>query len=780
MTPRSPPTRRRVLIEWALVALVSTAVVAFLAAERITTRPDNLIYDGLSKLAVRPPADDIVIVAIDNRSIDALGRWPWPRARHEALLRRLAEARPKAIAYDVLFVDPDREPEVDVALASAVRAAAPVFLPLTFDVPGENGAPFQTILPVEPLREAAAGMGQVNIEFDPDGVVRRAFLAEGDGTRTWPHLMELLYRAARGGVSRPYASGANRGQPSPAGLVREKSMLIPFAGPPGHFRTISAVDIVRGETPTQFLRGKLVLVGSTADGLGDRYATPQSGGTQIMPGVELQANLLDALLTDRVIRSMGPAWAALLSLAPLWLLLAGFLWLRPRANMLLGAGLLVATLAASAVLFLLGRIWIPPTAAMAGLLIVYPLWSWRRLEASSAYMIQELHQFAQEPDLLSSLSSAGDGAPGDVIARQVDLMRTAIARARDLRRFVTDTLQGLPDATLVTGLDERILIANREADQLFGTLADSAPVGRSLAELTATFTPTPATAPGEQSPGSAEVAPDIEMTARDGRAFNVRRTTVQNADGEGVGWIIRFTDISALKAAGRQREEILQLLTHDMRSPQVSILALLDGAGDETAPPKLAERIGGYARRTLALADNFVHLARAETEHYVMEPVDLGDLLLDAVDDLWPQSSAKQIEVTTQGGDEEHLVLADRSLLTRTLINLIDNAIKYTAPGGLVRCRLDRGATGEEVVCTIVDNGRGMSAEQLSRLFERFQRAPSGGQSHIDGVGLGLAFVHAVVLRHGGAIRCESLPDQGTTFTMTLPLIDEPPSAVID
>lgn len=751
---------------------MSTAVVAFLAVERVTARPDNLIYDGLSKLAVRPPVDDIVIVAIDNRSVGALGRWPWPRIQHEALLRRLAEARPKAIAYDVLFVDPDRDPKVDGALAAAVRAAAPVFLPLTFDVPGENGAPFQTVLPVRPLREAAAGIGQVNIEFDPDGVVRRAFLAEGDGTRTWPHLMELLHAAARGGPSRPYASQVDQAAPSPIGLVRDKPMLIPFAGPPGHFRTISAVDVIRGETPAAFLRGKLVLVGSTADGLGDRYATPLSGGTEIMPGVELQANLLDALLADRVIRSVGPVWTALFSLAPLWLLLAGFLGLRPRANMLLGAGLVAVVLAATAALFLLGRIWAPPTAALAGLLIVYPLWSWRRLEASSAYMIQELHQFAQEPDLLSSLGAGGGGPPGDVIARQVDLMRSAIGRARDLRRFVNDTLQGLPDATLVTGLDEHVLIANREADQLFATLADGAPVGRSLAELTSTFAPVEDD--GERSPETTETDADIEMTARDGRAFNVRRTAVQDAGSDRVGWIIRFTDVTALKAAGRQREEILQLLTHDMRSPQVSILALLDGAGEEAAPPKLAERIAGYARRTLALADNFVHLARAETEHYVLEPVDLGDLLLDAVDDLWPQSSARRIEVTTRGGDEERLVLADRSLLTRALINLVDNAIKYTEPGGFVRCGLDLDPAGDAVVCTIADSGRGMSSEQLSHLFERFQRAPSAGQPHIDGVGLGLAFVHAVILRHGGAITCESRPGRGTTFTVTLPLTGEP------
>jgi CHASE2 domain-containing sensor protein/signal transduction histidine kinase len=760
-----------VLIEWALVMAVATVVVAFLAVERTTARADNVIYDALSKLSVRTPDDRVVIVAIDNRSIEAIGRWPWPRAEHEALLRRLAQARPKAVAYDVLFVDPDRDPTADDRLAVAVRATAPVFLPLTFDVPGDNGAPFRTVPPTPPLRAAAAGVGQVNVAFDPDGVVRRVFLAEGGQDHPWPHLMELAYRAAEGAPSRPYAHPANRDgpPPAPAALVRSKPLLIAFAGPAGHFRTISSVDVLRGDTPPEFLRGKLVLVGATADGLGDRYATPLSGGTEAMSGVELQANLLDALLTHRTIRPLGPLATALFCLAPVWLLLAGFLWLRPRTNMYLGATLTAAPLVAAAALLIFGQVWAPPAAALVGLALVYPLWSWRRLEASSAYMIEELHQFAQEPDLLPSLRAAESGPPSDVIARQVELMRRAVGRARDLRAFATDTLRGLPDATLVAGLDERVLLANREAEVLFEGLAGGRPTGRRLDELTAGLERGQREDDNEAMPEA-----DIEMSAADGRTFSVRRTALKDAGDGTVGWIVRFTDISALKAAGRQREHILQLLTHDMRSPQVSILALIEGAvGDKAIQPTLSQRIEGYARRTLALADNFVHLARAETQNYAMEVVNLSDALLDAVDDLWPQSSAKRITVTTEGCEEEHLVQADRSLLTRALINLVSNAIKYTDAGGHVDCRLRLGrsaAGAPEVVCTIRDDGRGMSPEQLAHLFERFRRAPSGGQAHVDGVGLGLAFAQTVIARHGGAIACDSRPQEGATFTVTLPL----------
>jgi CHASE2 domain-containing sensor protein/nitrogen-specific signal transduction histidine kinase len=701
----------------------------------------------VSRAAVHATGADIVIVAIDNRSIQALGRWPWPRTRHAELLRRLAAAGPKVVAYDVLFIDPDADPANDQVLAAAIKQAAPVLLPLTFDIPGDNGAPFRFTPPVAPLAAAAAGLGQVNLTFDPDGVVRRAMLAESDGRTVWPHMMESAYRIAAGHASPVYARGDSAGNGrDEGGLRRSRPMLIPFAGPAGHFRQISFVDVLMGETPPQFLKDKIILVGATADGLGDRYATPLSGGAEIMSGVEVQANVLDALLSGRVIRPLSPPWTAALSLAPVWILLLGFLRLRPRANMVLGVSLMLAIIGLSAFLLLKAHIWAPPTAALAGLLLVYPLWSWRRLEATSAYMIQELRRFSDEPEL-------APGAPSrplasDVVTREVDLMQGSVGRMRELRRFVADVLQGLPDATLVVDMDERVTMANRAAQALFADLTGGPSEGARLADLLALFE------------GDGE-----EMTAR-GATYQLRKTALRDTQEHAAGWIVRLTDISALRAAERQREQVLQLLTHDMRSPQVSILALLDSPGDDRPSATLAARIGGYARRTLALADDFVHLARAESAPLQTELIDLGDLLVEAVDDLWPQSSAKQIEVVADVGEVEHLVMADRSLMARVLINLIGNAVKYTDAAGRVECTVLTDAATSDVVCRISDNGRGLSPEQRDHLFERFHRG--GPHKGPDGAGLGLAFVRTVIERHGGEIGCRSALGQGATFTIRL------------
>ena len=745
------------IAEWVLVALAVSAMVVALVLTRATERADNVVFDTVSGWGVRAPHEDIVVVAIDNRSLAELGRWPWPRARHQALLESLARYGPRAVAYDVLLVEPDLTPGADDALASALTAGPPVFLPLTFDVPGPDGAPYEVLAPIAPLAARAAGLGQVNVDFDSDGVIRRTYMVERDGERAWPHLMAFMQAAAEG-TPRPASAGAAAG-PARAPLLREAPLLISFAGPPGHFRTVSFVDVVNGATPAEFLRDKLVLVGATADGLGDRYATPLSHRTEIMSGIELQANLLDTLLTGRAIAPAGLGQLLAFSLTPLVLALAGFLLLRPRANLLLGGALVAATIVASAVLLLQAQVWAPPTAALAGLILVYPLWSWRRLEATSAYMLQELRAFSQEPDLLSALAQRRGGPPTDVIDRQVALMHAAIDRARDLRRQVLDALQGLPDATLVTDLAGQVLIANREAEALFG----DDPAGRPVAQLVASLSPEAGTL------DLAGEAADAELIVPDGRSFAIRRTPLSEAGGEQVGWIIRFTDVTALKDAGRQREHILELLTHDMRSPQVSILTLLGSSEAKAAvAAPVADRIAGYARRTLSLADNFVNLARAEADAYAAEVLDLGEVLLDAVDDLWPQSSARQIAVVAAETDGEVLVEGDRALLTRALINLVDNAIKYSPAGGRVDCavRIEDG----QAVCTVADQGEGMSPAQLANLFKRFHRVRPKGGERIDGVGLGLSFVHAVVQRHGGRIDCASTLGQGASFTVRLPL----------
>lgn len=744
----APPPR--LYAEWVAVALVATALVVALVLGRLTERLDHIIYDNALTASGRPPPDDIVIIAIDNRSLQALGRWPWRRSLHAAALDRLADAKVRAVGYDVLFVEPTAEDDI---LAAAVRRS-PTYLPMVIDVPGPNGAPYAIALPAGPLKDAAAAIAQVNLHFEGDRVIRRAYLEEGGRGRSWLQLAALMAGLKPQGAL-----------PGEDGLWQARPVLIPYGGAAGHIRTISFVDLIEGHVPPELLAGRHVLIGATADGMGDSYPTPTSGTTSQMPGVEIQAQLLDALLRGEAITPASQTAVLATSLFALWVMLLAFLRLSPRDNANLTLALLVALPLLCIGLFAFLNIWLPPSAALIGLLFVYPTWGWRRLNAISGYMTAELRILEAESDSLPRQRRSGGQRE---ITVQTSMLRNAIDRLRDLRRFLSDAIGRLPDAVYVTGLDGTLALSNVEGRRLARRLGLRAEPGGDARALMECFRSADA---GHISPFAAE-APATgagEAVTEDGGSFEIRYVAQRDATDTHVGWIIRVVDISQLKQAERHREEALQLLSHDMRAPQSAILSLL--RGPETGVPKaIATRIENLATHTLQLAEDFVQLARAEAKPLSLEPIDLNDVTIDAADALWPTARARGIKVVVEGADDmPHMVDGDRQLLTRAVMNLVGNAIKYSDEGMNVRCVLDE--RDGRIILAIVDQGIGMTEEEHARLFERFQ------QGSREGIGLGLAFVRTVIGRHRGRISCDSKPRQGTTFTIDLRKSDFDPFA---
>ncbi|MGV2293301.1 sensor histidine kinase [Trinickia sp. YCB016] len=225
-----------------------------------------------------------------------------------------------------------------------------------------------------------------------------------------------------------------------------------------------------------------------------------------------------------------------------------------------------------------------------------------------------------------------------------------------------------------------------------------------------------------------------------------------------------------IRAAENERYGALSTLAHDIRSPHSSILALIDLQRD--TPKRMPEqefygRVESYTRRASDLADDFVQLARAETQRYALDRVHIGNVLLDAIDEIAPRAKRKRIVVSHVVTEDQCFALADRSLLMRALINLLDNAIKYSPDGSRVDCAVSR--TGTRVKCAVRDYGYGIAPEAQSRLFQRFERFRVAGQPEEYGAGLGLVFVKTVVSRLGGSIRVESAPGRGTTMEIALP-----------
>ena len=369
-----------------------------------TQRLDYLLFDSGQHLRHRPVPVDVVIVAIDQYSLDRIGRWPWPRDVHTQLLSTLCSERAHAIGFDIAFVEPSTKVDSDQRFADAIHKCANVVLPLLIETSSAGEVPIETP-PIPLLRSAVAGLGRVGVRLDEDGIARSVDLFEGIGQPRWPlFAQELLRVASRKELVGPHSQTLEP-MPQTGPLVGQGTRRIDFIGPAGSVQQVSYSQVLNGRYPPGYFYGKTILVGTTAVGLGDFLSTPTSGLAQPLPGVEVQANILLGLRDGRLIEAAAP-WlvpiiSALLALIPM-------LWLprlMPLAAMLatvVWVVLLGVTFAALPVYF---QYWIAPSGAVIAALCSFPLWSWKRLESARRHLDQELLQ------LRSSLAADFRDAP---------------------------------------------------------------------------------------------------------------------------------------------------------------------------------------------------------------------------------------------------------------------------------------------------------------------------------------------------------------------------------
>jgi len=369
---------------------------------------DRQLYDWALRAWPRAAGGEVAIVAVDDRSLAALGRWPWSRRIHARLLDRLREAGVAAIGFDVILAEPQGDdPEADRELAAAIAADGRVVLPVFATADPAAGSRMVEVRPLPPFARAAAALGHVDVELDQDAVVRRAFLEAGVGRARWPALALAMRQVALRSVP---AGAAAAGEPAVGGAwVRSGEMLIPFVGAAERFRLASYVDVLRDPAAAASLAGKYVLVGATANGLAPGYATPASGHARPLTGVELNANLLDGLVAGIAPRALAPRWSIPLLLALVLLPIPAWLLLDARAAFAATVLVLLATVAASLLLLHVAQAWYAPATGMLAIVAGYPLFTWRRLERTSRSLAEERERSRATLDAIAEAVVVADG-----------------------------------------------------------------------------------------------------------------------------------------------------------------------------------------------------------------------------------------------------------------------------------------------------------------------------------------------------------------------------------
>ncbi len=237
--------------------------------------------------------------------------------------------------------------------------------------------------------------------------------------------------------------------------------------------------------------------------------------------------------------------------------------------------------------------------------------------------------------------------------------------------------------------------------------------------------------------------------------------------------------MNRVQSSQRSQRDFVANVSHELKTPLTSIQgfaqAILDGTADTPESRQQAAEIiytesGRMHRMVLDLLD----LARLEAGTAVMQhaPLDLRALLNVTVEKFTPQANRASVTLSVEAPPDLPTLVGDGDRLAQVLTNLVDNALKFTPPGGAVTLRA--GASRGEMHIEVEDTGKGIPPDALERVFDRFYQAdPSrpGGEKH--GAGLGLSIAHEIVQAHGGRIGVRSEVGRGTTFTVTLPLSSE-------
>lgn len=243
--------------------------------------------------------------------------------------------------------------------------------------------------------------------------------------------------------------------------------------------------------------------------------------------------------------------------------------------------------------------------------------------------------------------------------------------------------------------------------------------------------------------------------------------------------IVVFHDVTELKRLGRARTDFVANVAHELRTPLTSVSgyleALLDGAKDDPAQrDDFLHVMKRHADRLNALVGDLLQLSQIESGVYRWrrDPVDLVALSRRSVALIAPVAAKKSVAVVCRSTEPTNVLLGDGEKLTQVLLNLLDNAVKYTPENGAVEVAVGRDEAG--FVLRVADTGVGIPASDLQRIFERFYRVDRARSRDLGGTGLGLSIVKHIVEAHRGRVSVESHVGRGSTFTVRLPTSDEP------
>jgi signal transduction histidine kinase/CHASE2 domain-containing sensor protein len=784
--PSTASGRLRLLPSWLALNTVLLSLVAILSLTYPVEELSRRIGDTYFRLRPRQPTSHAVaIVLIDDVSLQRYGRWPWPRGELAQLVHAVSRQGPASIGLDILLPEAG-DAAGDRELARAIQDAGNVVLATKVE-----GVPERLWVDPLPLfRSHAAGIGHVQAVMDSDGIGRRVPLVElsADGPR-WPLTVEMV-RVATGqpihldgrvlwiGNRRAWIEGKpNSTHGNQWAAFSPQYLDINFrhqyvAGEPNPpFVAVSAASLLSGSTHPE-LTGKAILIGFGASDLSDRIPTPVSVQAP-MPGVEVHANVLDELLMGDSIRHADLRFEILLLLGfsaicswfvlrhagwiSIWIPLLSFAaiyesgsWLLHNRGILLNLGPLLCA-----------AILTVPLAQLENLAIV------NRVLNRGLHQLRGTLSAGSDRDQLASFQpdTAAQASSAD-LQKKLDLVSDLQSELAESYAFRQNLLESIHEALAVFDSAGNSRFRNPQWEsfchkQKWDPLIGLPELGRKLGH--------PAWSKLEDRMREDQIPSESEVYLGGG-FWQVRAIRLAGEGADERRWMVMITDLKSRLERDQARAEALRFVTHELRTPLVSIQGFsefllrypqADGSSEA------ALTIFRESQRLVSLINTYLDVLRfdAGARSLRKDTISIGDMVEQVEKVMAPIADSAEIRIRVELGPNLPELIGDRPMLTGVILNLLNNAVKYSPPDSEVSLRV---RDEESAVSFEVSNpGVPIPAEQLSRLFEPFFRAQDQETSR-PGWGLGLTFVKRIVEEHRGSIEARS-DESGIRVTVRLP-----------
>ncbi|AKM45460.1 hypothetical protein NL30_37270 [Burkholderia contaminans] len=743
--------------------LIALLVVLALLAGRPAGRTvsgalDRLLYDAVVTWYARGAPTNIVMVNIDARTVAALGLSNLP-GDPERLLAQLGAAG--SVVLDVPMLPAQNYTRLEAAMRRHGRVI--LVLPST-----SQEAP--RMLPSAPwntLRGNAAAIAQRDLVLGHfgtvSGFVPYATMPDGVFAHVALTALQTVGVDRSADVLKYVRPAANRDAP---GQFRTDYVLA-MLHQQDDVTQYSYLDVIEGRVPQQAFADKIVFVGHSA-WLGEGRYPLSLLNRNFVPRAYLDLLFTDAIARHHLVRELPDSIEMLIYAA----LTAGMIVICLRFSGRVIHVIALAWCIALVVippLLLTFRIWLPVGLLPVICLLIYGYFAWERHSSMVAMMRTELSSLRSISESIGTLPASALQATET--ADGLDDVQTAMRQIRSWQKIYVDMINQLPYPVFLA-LEGKVAVWNARAAEYIGDATPArtgaarervAPIEDAIAESLRT---------------GGDVSREI---AWDGRTHlllceplsNPAETDDSVAAAHDDAQRSHLVCLIEVDNAVSYDTQVLRHIAHDLRSPLTSILALIehrheeqDGSGDQAFLRDLRRQ----ADYSLRIANGFVQLSRAERlSDSAFEPVMLEDLAVDAVGQTLVAARKKSISLHGPSGDVgDTLIHGDAHMLMRALVNVIDNAIKYSPPRTAIDVRIER-IGDAELALHVGDQGIGIPAEALQRLFEPFFQVERGRRED-GGVGLGLPFVKAVVERHRGTVEVSSVPRRGTDFVIRLPL----------